>query len=300
MSHVFCSLSKIDELDAIKIEHPSFNATLLLQGAQLIDFSPKSNQFQNTLWLSPSAQYKLGQPIRGGIPICWPWFGNIDKNPAVIQHQMKNNTSASAHGFARSLMWEIKSILEDCHYIEVILSLSSSLASKEVWPFDFELEAKFTFSNKMELVLTTKNIGNESYSVSQALHTYLPTKDINHSYIHNTHNLKYIDALDHWQEKQQIGKIHFNTETDRLYFFDKKDHSLRLETPEQSLLINSTNSQSAVIWNPWTEKSKRLSQFSPFDFQTMLCIETANVLSDSRDIKAGEQTSISVEMINAD
>lgn len=297
MSHVFCSLLKIDELEAIKIEHPSFNATLLLQGAQLIEFSPKSNQFRNTLWLSPNAQYKLGQPIRGGIPICWPWFGNIDKNPVPIQEQMQNNTSASAHGFARSLTWDIKSIHEDCHYIEVTLSLSSNSTSKDIWPFDFELEAKFTFSNKMELVLTTNNTDNESYNISQALHTYFPTKDINRSYIYNTHNLKYIDALDHWQEKQQVGKIHFNAETDRLYFFDKKEHSLRLETPEQSLLINSKNSQSAVIWNPWIDKSKRLSQFSPLDFQTMLCIETANVLSDSREIKAGEQSSLSVEVI---
>jgi len=296
MNHVFCTLIKIDELDAIKVVHPLFNATLLLQGAQLIEFSPKNNQFENMLWLSPSAQYKHGKPIRGGIPICWPWFGNLDKNPVAIQDQVKQQPSASAHGFARSLPWELKNINEGCHHIEITLLLSGNSVSKEVWPFEFELEAKFVFSNTLELALTTKNVGKERFCISQALHTYLPTQDINSSYIHNTHKLEYIDALDNWGQKQQSGKIQFTEETDRLYFFDDTNYSLRLETPNHSLLINNRNSQSAVIWNPWVEKSKRLSQFDPLDFKTMLCIETANVLDDSRSINPGNESSISVEL----
>jgi glucose-6-phosphate 1-epimerase len=297
MNHVFCTLIKIDELDALKIEHPSFKATLLLQGAQLVEFRPNNRQFENILWLSPSAQYKQGKPIRGGIPICWPWFGDLDKNPEVIQDQMKHQDSASAHGFARSLPWEIKSIHEDCHHIEVTLILTSNSASKELWPFDFELEATFTFSTKLKLKLTTTNTGIHPFSISQALHTYLPTADIDRSYIHNTHNLTYIDALDNWNKKQQIGKIRFSSETDRLYFFDESNYSLRLEAPNQTLLINNSNSQSAVIWNPWIEKSKRLSQFSPQDFKNMLCIETANVVTDVINIEAGKQENICVEFI---
>lgn len=297
MNHVFCTLIKIDELDAIKITHPVFNATLLLQGAQLIEFSPKNNQFENMLWLSPSAQYKHGKPIRGGIPICWPWFGNLDKNPVVIQDQVKQQASASAHGFARLLPWEIKSIHEDCHHIDVSLILTSDSATKELWPFDFDLEVNFTFSTKLKVKLTTINTGTHSFSISQALHTYLPTEDIDRSYIHNTQNLTYIDALENWNIKQQIGNINFNSETDRLYFFEDPNYSLRLETPNQTLLIKNFNSQSAVIWNPWIEKSKRLSQYSPQDFRYMLCIETANVVTDVKNIDVGKQTDICVEFI---
>ncbi len=297
MSHVFCELIQLDELDAIKIKHPHFSATLLLQGAQLIEFCPQGNQFNNILWLSPSAQYKQGSPIRGGIPICWPWFGNINKNPDAIQKQISQPSSASAHGFARSLPWKIKSIHEDCHFVEVALSLVSDSSTKELWPFDFELEAKFKFSDKMELALTTTNTDSNSFSISQALHTYLPTQDIKQSYIHNAHSSHYIDALDNWEKKQQVGKIHFSSETDRLYFFDNSNYSLRLETPNQSLLINNKHSQSAVIWNPWIEKSKHLSQFRPHDFKKMLCIETANVLTDTKIIEQGEQAKISVELV---
>ena len=85
MSHVFCHKILIGELEAIKVKHPLFNATLLLQGAQMIEFCPLENQGQNILWLSESAEYKQGNPIRGGIPICWPWFGNLNKNPSIIQ-----------------------------------------------------------------------------------------------------------------------------------------------------------------------------------------------------------------------
>lgn len=296
MNHAFCKLIQMDELPAIKIEHPRFNAILLLQGAQLIEFRPQQNQFENVLWLSPSAQYKLGSPIRGGIPICWPWFGNLDKNPDSIQDQVDNKTSASAHGFARSMPWKIKHIQEDCHFVEVTLSLSSDSTTKELWPFEFELEAKFVLSNTLKFALVTSNIGPQPFNISQALHTYLPTQDIKHSFIHSAQNSTYIDALDSWKEKQQVGKVSFSGETDRLYFFNGKEFSLRLETPAQSLLINNKNSQSAVIWNPWIEKSKRLSQFSPLDFQKMLCIETANVLSDAKKINAGEQIEISVEL----
>jgi len=304
MSHAFCQQLQIDQLQALKIKHPLFSATLLLQGAQLIEFTP-SNTENNLLWLSDTVEYKQGKPLRGGIPICWPWFGNLDQNPDVIQdqvnqHQRSNKQDVSAvgaHGFARSQCWEIKNIHEDCHFVEVTLILSSNSESKSIWPFEFELEATFKFSNSVKLTLTTKNTGNSPFSISQALHTYLPTEDITRSYIHNAHNTTYIDALDGWKEKKQIGKVSFSEETDRLYFFDNDNYSLRLETPNQSLSINNENSKSAVIWNPWSEKSKRLSQFDPQDFHHMLCIETANVLTNIKKINAGENTQISVELV---
>ena len=103
MSHIFCQMLKIDQLEAIKVEHPLFSATLLLQGAQLIEFTPNSRpknsgRQNNLLWLSDSVEYKQGKPLRGGIPICWPWFGNLDKNPNVIQDQVKPEAQAGAHG----------------------------------------------------------------------------------------------------------------------------------------------------------------------------------------------------------
>ena len=298
MKHVFCQKIKIDQLEAIKVVHPLFQATLLLQGAQLIEFSP-NNIKKNLLWLSDSVEYKEGKPLRGGIPICWPWFGNLDQNPAAIQNQIQQ--PANAHGFVRSIPWEIISINESCQKVEIVLGVTSNEKSKTFWPFEFNLEARFVFSNKLEVELITSNTGNKKFAISQALHTYLPTTDIGKTYIHNAHSSSYIDALDNWKEKTQTGRIGFSEETDRLYFFPAKTdtspyYKLRIESPEQQLELQSHNSQSAVIWNPWIEKSKRLSQFKADDYQRMYCIETANVMSDHQVLMPNKKQSLKLEL----
>lgn len=297
-SHAFCQLIRIDELQALKITHPLFSATLLLQGAQLIEFTPAHHKEHNLLWLSDCAQYKHGKPIRGGIPICWPWFGNIEKNPECIQTQLPNPALANAHGFARTQDWHITAINENCHFVEVTLQLISSHDTHIIWPFDFSLDITFKFSKTLAISLTTTNTGSRPFSISQALHSYLPTQDIEHSDISSTYNLRYIDALDDWKNKVQGKRIRFTAETDRLYFFEKEDYSLHLRTPTNSVEINNKNSQSAVIWNPWIDKSKRLSQFHNDDYKTMLCIETANVLSDIKDVLPQKKSTLAVEFIS--
>lgn len=296
MNHVFCKLITIDALDAIHIEHPLFNSTLLLQGAQLIEFSPSKNQYNNLLWLSDSAEYQQGASVRGGIPICWPWFGNLDKNPDAIQQQVPNPDLAQAHGFARNLDWEIHSIHEDCHFVRIELKLQATTETKKLWPFDFNLIARFTFSETLEVELITTNLDQQEMIISQALHTYFPTADITQTYIYTPSSAFYIDAMDNWKEKQQVGKISFNQETDRLYFFadtankEQQNHyQLRVESPKQQLLLNNQHTNSAVIWNPWVDKSLRLSQFQADDFKTMFCIETANVMQDAKTLKSQQQ-----------
>lgn len=295
MNSVFCQAIKIDQLEAIKVEHPLFTATLLLQGAQLIEFAPNSSN-NNLLWLSDTVEYKQGKPLRGGIPICWPWFGNMDKNPTEIQQQIEGD--ADAHGFARSMPWQVHSITESCHHVEIILQLTSNQKTQALWPFEFNLQARFVFTSTLEVVLTTTNTGNKTFAISQALHTYFPTDDITQTYIHNALGSRYIDALDDWKEKRQEGRISFSEETDRLYFFNKHNshYELRVESPNQQLILKNSGSQSAVIWNPWVEKSKRLSQFSPQDYQSMYCIETANVMSDYKKLAPNQQQILRFEL----
>lgn len=297
MSYVFCSLVRIDELDAIKINHPLFTATLLIQGAQLIEFSP-SDTSKNLLWLSKLSKFKKGKSIRGGIPICWPWFGDINKNPASIQSQYHDKDSLPAHGFARNQVWSVVSIIESCHSVDIELKLTSNPDTLKIWPYEFDLRAHFSFSTHLEMQLTTTNLSVNQMHFSQALHTYLPTTNINETYIHNTHSSHYIDALDNWKEKIQIGRIGFTEETDRLYYFkpDNREYDLRVETPSYQLIMNNINTQSAVIWNPWISKSLLLSQFSPDDYKTMFCIETANVLDDFKQLDCQDSDRIQLTL----
>ena len=129
--YVFCNANKRGELDVIEVSHPFFKAALLLQGAQLLSFQPTDQQ--GWIWLSEQAEYKRGTSVRGGIPICWPWFGDADKNPKAVQ-DMIGTEKPPAHGFARTQDWTLTKIREDCHQVE--LSLQLEVTASELWQAD--------------------------------------------------------------------------------------------------------------------------------------------------------------------
>ena len=295
MRHAYCENITLDELAAIRVKHPKFNATVLLQGAQLIEFSPANNNFNNLLWLSECAEYKKQQSVRGGIPICWPWFGDLNKNPTAIKQQVPTPQLAKAHGFARNLVWQLGNINENNDRVQIEFELSHTPETQALWPFTFNLVARFTFSDTLTVELITTNLDHKEMVISQAMHTYFPTTDIAETIISPSDSCEvvYIDALDNWEEKKQIGAIKFTQETDRLYFFTTteaaKNYELKIKTPTQQLLMTNQHTNSAVIWNPWIEKSLRLSQFNAHDYKTMFCIETANVLHDSISLESNQQ-----------
>ena len=274
-----CRLITLGELDCLAISHPEFHAKLLLQGAQLIEFTPA--QETNWLWLSPTAQYRRGSSVRGGIPICWPWFGNAEKNPEPVQQHITQPAKAPAHGYARTLLWQLENIQEHPHHLIVTLSLQSS---SEHWLAPLQLHAEFKFSAQgLAIQLHTHNVSANPVSFSQALHTYFPTTNLSNTKISGFDGHSYIDTLDNWSKKEQQGDIIFTEETDRIYIGNAQ---LKLHSPDHILTLSATGSQSTVVWNPWIEKSKTLSQFSEQDYLQMFCVETANALQDAVHLSA--------------
>lgn len=268
----FCKTVIKDELDTIEISHPNFSARLCLQGAHLLSFKPTDKS--DFLWVSDNVEYKKGKSLRGGIPICWPWFGVIDKNI----DQVKNNIrSQAAHGFARTMIWQLHSLKESVQGVQVSLCMESNTETLKLWPFKFKLFAHFDFSHELTLSLETVNTDSKNMHLTQALHTYFPTSDVQATQISGLNNINYIDALDQWQEKKQAGKVSFNQEVDRIY---QSGGPLLLSSPQQCLQLHTENSQSTVVWNPWVKKSTALSQFKHNDYLTMFCVESANALHD--------------------
>lgn len=281
LSHAaFCSRQTRDQLDVLVIDHPLLDAEIVLQGAQLIRFNPKGEA--NWLWLSDKIAYHRGKALRGGIPICWPWFGNADKNPADVKNDILQK---DAHGFARSLNWQLSALEESAQGVRVELSLHSSPETQVFWPHNFVLRAEFIFAKDCRLNLYTHNTGTKPFHFSQALHTYFPTADINQTRIQGFNDVAFIDTLENWQEKQQNGDILFQGETDRIYL---NHPTVVLKTPLYRRELQGINSHSAVVWNPWIEKSKRLGQFALDDYQRMFCVETANAFSDYKSLQPAE------------
>ncbi|MFY0641268.1 MAG: D-hexose-6-phosphate mutarotase [Bermanella sp.] len=277
----FCTLKKIDELDCIEVQHPKLIAQICLQGAQLTQFTHHDKG--PFVWLSPSAQYKQGQSLRGGVPICWPWFGVLEKNPETISHAVL--TEKNAHGFARTQIWQLHEIKESAHGVSVELELTANPVTRAIWPYDFSLRCRFHFSDTLSIELTTSNLGKPSFTFSQALHTYLGVNKIEDVRISGAHQHSYVDALDRWQSKQQNGHITIKQEVDRVYtgaidygFFDGKNN-----------VSLTSSSASSVVWNPWINKSKTLSQFPHTAYKNMLCIESGNILDDVVTLKENER-----------
>lgn len=269
---VFCETKVVNDLTCLHIHHPKFFAEICLQGAQLTQFKPANTP--PLIWLSPTAEYNTGQGIRGGIPICWPWFGALNKNPDAIKNQ--TNESDIAHGFVRTLEWTLNTYSESAHQVELSLLITHNSETLKIWPFEFELECHFVLGDSLSVELETRNLSKQKMAFSQALHSYLPTEDIHKTQIHGATNQHYIDSLDNWSLKRQKNNIRITQEVDRIYYGES---NYKVISPNQMLSIIS-NTHSSVIWNPWINKSKRLSQFSAKDYMSMLCIESANALDD--------------------
>jgi len=285
----FCSLQTEGELECIQIKHPKFNAQLCLQGAQLTQFNSKTSG--PLLWLSPDAKFEKGKSVRGGIPICWPWFGAVEFNPESVKANIPG--SQGAHGFARNMLWQLDYLKESAHEVCIGLKLGHNKQTLEVWPFEFELICHFQLSNDLKMQLECKNLSKKDITLSQALHTYLPTPNIKNTLIQGAHNSQYIDALDGWKQKVQTGSVKISEEVDRIYLGHKNYRVIR---DGKNLILNS-NSHSSIIWNPWIKKSQWLSHYPDTGFESMLCIESANVLDDYIPLAPGHTSqALSLEL----
>ena len=290
------------ELVAIGVTNSAASAEVFLQGAQISRFKKKHQA--PILFLSRQCDFKQGQSLRGGIPICWPWFGQLEKNNEIITSQYKNSNieAMPAHGIVRAINWDLDSIevlAHDLTVVEFSLHLNTNLVGEvkdseyeNLWPFLTQLRYRIEIGEKLTTTFTVTNQDSREFSYSAALHSYFSVDHINNVIISGFANTVYIDALDAWKEKQQVDDIAFNKEVDRIY--KSSPDELILSDRNRIIAIESTGSKSTVIWNPWIEKSQQLSQFADDDYQSMVCIETANALDDIVSLKPDDAHSLTL------
>lgn len=248
----------------LNINNRHATASISLYGAQVIDFAPHGER--PVLWESACSFYAVGKPLRGGIPLCWPWFGAHPENPDL-----------PAHGLARLQYWEVAAVRNTADGVtEVELTLTDSDATREVWPYKFKLTLKVTVAETLTVELITRNTGTKSFRISEAMHTYFTVSDIHSLAVKGFDGCEYLDTLDQ-QRKQQKGDIRFTAETDCIY--QHADAESYLVDPAWRRIIANrrSNSGSAVVWNPWIAKSIRMPDFGDTEYPFMVCVETANV-----------------------
>jgi glucose-6-phosphate 1-epimerase len=238
------------ELLAINIRNRAAEATIFLQGAQLSQYQPHKER--PVIWLSPDCDYKVGSPLRGGIPVCWPWFGGLDKNPESIQQQASSSVK-QAHGFVRALEWDIdfvKAISLD----ETELQMSLTLDANDLWPFACKLVLKFTIGAQLTLCFEVQNNDSKAFVFTSALHSYFSIGDITQTKISGLDGKSFIDALHDWQIFTQQGDITIDREIDRIYESNGEVIQIVDSQWQRQISILSKSSAHAVVWNPWVDK----------------------------------------------
>lgn len=248
------------------IKHPKAKARVALHGAHLLEWTPAKQK--PVIYLSPQALWEEGKAIRGGVPVCWPWFGPPVDDPALPMH-----------GFVRNRFWKLDSAEQDKTGVRLLFKLKDSAKTRKLWPHAFELTLEMFIGATLRLVLTMKNTSEDTVFITDALHTYLCVGDVTQVSVSGLERMEYLDRVGLSAIRQQRGAVVFDQEVDRDY---AARGSVVLSDPSlgRQLKIRGEGSRSTVVWNPWIEKSQRLADLPDEAYQSFVCIETANAWRD--------------------
>ena len=258
-------------------------ASIALHGAQIFHFQPKYQQ--PVLWCSQSADFAEGRPIRGGVPICWPWFG---------QH---TNPKFPAHGFARNHFWQCDSIEQlDNGETELQLSLHRQNVTQLVWPERYELALVLRIGEKLSIALTMKNSSAVNCIYTAALHSYLAVGNINRVSLIGIEDVAYEDKVnDVAVDAERVPATVFEP-VDRVYQNSAATVIVNDPAWDRKLLIEKSGSLTTVVWNPWAEAARALQDFDDDGYNNMICVEAANAFDDAVSLAPGEEHTLATTL----
>ena len=286
---------QLGELNCWRIRHGLAELVVAQQGAHIVSYQIDGDQ--PLIWSNPEAVFKQGKAIRGGMPICWPWFGNLQRNPQSVQAMRQSNEPANAHGEVRAIDWELIGRSEDRDALIVDFIQPKAEGQIAGWPHTVGLKLQIRMDAALNVSLVSFNAGDEDVTLSQALHSYFAVSDARQVSVEGLDGLQYLDTLESWDTpKQQAGDVTFNGETDRIY--QDTPELLSIVDPgwARRIQIQTRGSHSAVVWNPWIEKTKTFSDMHADGWQNMVCVESANVLKDVVTLKPGDMHVLSVSV----
>ena len=272
-------------LPKVQIASAAATGEIYLHGAQVTSFRPRGAD--DVFFLSSASLWQDGKAIRGGVPISFPWFADKAGDP-----------TAPAHGFVRTRSWSLDSIATDENRITVAMSSASDESTKSWWPGDFRAIYRASFSTTLELELEVHNTGSASMRFEEALHAYFKVGEVRSARISGLDAVRYLDKTDHYREKIQQGDLEIASETDLVYLDTQTPVDLSDPGLDRRIHVAKQNSRTTVIWNPWTEKARALSDLGTGEWTQLVCIEASNVLASAVEVVPGDlhrmQAAISV------
>ena len=260
----------------VRITSPEVVGEMYLHGAHVTSWKPAGKE--EVLFLSSQSRWEHGHAIRGGVPICFPWFGGKTGDP-----------KAPAHGFVRTNAWHLESIAQVGDAVTVTMFTESNDGTKRWWPAEFRLVHRATFGSELSLELVVTNTGRTSLRFEEALHAYHRVGNIGKTRVRGLDTVHYFDKTDSNRKKMQHGEIVIVSETDRVYL-NTRD-AIELEDPvlRRRTRVTKENSRTTVVWNPGVQKAHTLSDLAGDEWMQMICIEASNISDFAVDLAPGQQ-----------
>lgn len=253
------SVRQQDQLDVIVIEHGEVRAAVALQGAHLLSWQPKGAQ--QVIWLSDNTPFHKGVALRGGVPICWPWFG-----PG-------KEASLPSHGFARNLPWALSAHNEDAEGVVLTFELKSDAETLKLWPHEFTLYARFKLGKTCEIELEAHG----DFETTTALHSYFNVGDIDKVSVSGL-GKDYLDKVQGGAQGQLTDGIQtFPDRTDRIYLNPEECSVIHDNALKRAIHVIHHHQHNVVAWNPGPALSVSMTDMPDDGYKTFVCVETAVV-----------------------
>jgi glucose-6-phosphate 1-epimerase len=245
-------------------------------GAHVTSWKPVGND--EVLFISTKSRWEEGQAIRGGIPICFPWFrGKLD------------DPHAPAHGFVRTKMWQLESIIENESGVHVTMFTQSDEHTRKWWPGEFRLVHRATFGAELRLELVCMNTGTTPFRFEEALHTYNRIANIQDARLQGLDSVSYLDNTESNKEKTQRGDAIIASTTDSAYCNTQNEVDLLDPNKQRRIRLRKEHSLSTVVWNPWSEGAARLQDLGDGEWRQFLCVEASNILDAAINLAPGQE-----------
>ena len=263
-------------LPYIQITGSHAEGEMYLHGAQVTSWKPAGND--EVLFLSTKSRWQEGQAIRGGIPICFPWFRSKTDDP-----------KAPAHGFVRTKSWQLESIVQHEPGVLVSMSIESDEQTRRWWPAEFRLVHRVCLGAELTLELVCTNTGKTGLRFEEALHTYNRVADVANVWLQGLDTVHFLDNTDSNSEKVQHSDVKIASATDNAFLgtqnvVDLIDLGLR-----RRIRLEKSASRTTVVWNPWRDGAAQLKDLSDGEWRQFLCVEASNILGASISLAPGEE-----------
>jgi len=266
-------------LARVDITSPLAHGQMYVHGAHVTSWRPGSEE---VLFLSSKSRWEEGQAIRGGIPICFPWF-----------RAKADDAQAPAHGFVRTRSWQLYSIVENKAGVAVAMFIESDEQTRRWWPGEFRLVHRVTFGSELKLELVCINTGKKPLYFEEALHTYNRVADVGTARLQGLDGTRFLDNTDSNKEKAQLGDVTIASQTDNAFINTQNPVDLLDPKMHRRIRLQKANSSTTVVWNPWQEGASQLRDLGGDEWKQFLCVEASNIMRAAVTLAPGQEHTIS-------